>query len=176
MGERRYFPSDGLPMGEALDRGLAWLLETVQPEGATVSHHGDSLKVRDNRRLSFVPAGSAHNNVPVIVLDVASPRYRDKARHDEPMCVPLAPDELDRLEALLANRGHRVLGRWNGFPGTSGSLALDARLHPTMQAALDSYRAGCPAHGGSVFCNCGLRREGFARLVPLRAPRDVVLL
>ena len=59
---------------------------------------------------------------------------------------------------------------------TGGSLALGSTLHPSMQAARDSYHQGCAAHSGSVFCNCPLWREGFGRLIPLRDRREAVLL
>lgn len=168
---------DGLPLDEALDRGLDWLLRTEQPEGAVLSHHGDSLKCHDNRRLSFVPAGSRDGNCPVIVLEVRAPRRRETT-HDRPLASwGLAPHEIYDLVKRLNERGHDVTSTWNGFPASTGSVALgNDRLHPTMAAALANYRKGCAAHGGSVFCNCDLFREGFSRLKPLRSPREVVLL
>lgn len=169
--------NDGLPLEEALDRGLDWLLRTEQPEGAIVSHHGDSLKCHNNRRLIFVPAGSVDNRCPVIVLEVRAARRRETS-HDRPLATwGLAPHEMDHLTALLAERGHEVTSTWNGFPASSGSVALGKEsLHPTMAAALENYRKGCAAHGGSVFCNCDLFREGFTRLKPLRSPREVTTL
>lgn len=171
------FPSGGLPLGEALDRGLDWLLRTEQPEGAIVSHHGDSLKVADNRRLSFVPAGSADGRAPVIVLEVAAPRRRETS-HARPLAQwGLAPHEMDQLAAMLAERGHTVTSTWNGFPASSGSVALGGEsLHPTMAAALENYRLGCAMHGGTVFCNCKHWREGFARLKPLRNHSEAITL
>lgn len=175
--EARYYASDGLPMGEALDRGLTWLLRTEHKQGAIVSHHGDSLRVRDNRRLRFVPRGSVNNGCPVIVLEVAAP-HRRKATRDRPLAQwGLAPQEIDNLVALLAERGHEVTSRWNGFPATSGSVALGGtRLHPTMAAAIDNYHLGCAMHYGTVFCNCPHWREGFARLTGLRAKGEVTTL
>jgi hypothetical protein len=175
--EARYYQSDGLPMADALDRGLAWLFDTEQKPGAVVSHHGDSLRVRDNRRLTFVPRGSADNNAPVIVLEVAAP-HRRKTSGQRPLAQwGLAPDELDRLAELLEGRGHPVTSRWNGFPATSGSVALgNSRLHPSMRAAIENYHLGCALHYGTVFCNCALWREGFARLTPLRARNEVTTL
>lgn len=171
------WPSHGLPYDEALDRGLDWLLRTEQPDGAIVSHHGDCLTVQDNRRLSFVPAGSHSNRAPVIVLEVAAPRRRETS-HERPLSHwGLAPGETYDLVKRLQDRGHGVTGTWNGFPATSVSVALgNDRLHPTMAAALENYRLGCAAHGGSVFCNCPLWREGFARLKPLRTAREAITL
>lgn len=173
----RYYASDGLPLEAALDRGLDWLLRTEQKQGAIVSHHGDSLKVRDNRRLSFVPAGSADGRAPVIVLSVAAPRRR-KSTGARPLSQwGLAPQEIDGLVELLAARGHEVTSRWNGFPSDTGSVALGkTRLHPTMTAALENYRLGCAMHYGSVFCNCPHWREGFDRLTGLRARGEVSML
>jgi hypothetical protein len=175
--EARYYTSDGLPFEEALDRGLAWLFRTEHKQGAIVSHHGDSLKVRDNRRLTFVPQGSVDNRAPVVVLDVAAPRRR-KTTHDRPLGQwGLAPQEIDVLVELLADRGYPVTSRWNGFPASSGSVALgEARLHPTMLAAIEGYHAGCAMHYGSVFCNCPHWREGFSRLTGLRARNEVTTL
>lgn len=175
--QARYYTSDGLPLEEALDRGLAWLFRTEQKEGAVISHHGDSLKVRDNRRLSFVPAGSADGRAPVVVLSVAAP-HRRKATHDRPLSHwGLAPHEIWNLVKLLNERGHDVTSTWNGFPADTGSVALgNDRLHPTMAAALANYHAGCAQHYGSVFCNCPLFREGFARATPLRARGEITLL
>lgn len=172
-----YYQSDGLTMEVALDRGLAWLFDTEQKPGAVCSHHGDSLKVRDNRRLRFVPRGSVDNNAPVVVLDVAAPHRRQSTGARPLSHWGLAPDEIDRLAALLAERGHEVTSRWNGFPADSGSVALGAsRLHPSMAAAIDNYHLGCAMHYGSVFCNCLHWREGFARLEPLRARNEVTTL
>lgn len=172
--EARYYQSDGLPFEEALDRGLDWLFRTEQKEGAVLSHHGDSLKVRDNRRLSFVPAGSVDGRAPVIVLSVAAPRRREST-HDRPLSHwGLAPQEIYNLVGLLNARGHDVTSTWNGFPADTGSVALgNDKLHPTMAAALENYRLGCPVHYGSVFCNCAHRREGYDRLTGLRARHEV---
>lgn len=172
---RHYYASDGLPLEEALDRGLEWLFRTEHLEGAIVSHHGDALKVRDNRRLSFVPRGSADNRAPVIVLSVAAPRRRQPT-HDRPLAqYGLAPHEIWNLVKLLQDRGHDVTSTWNGFPSDSGSVALgNDRLHPTMARAIENYHLGCAMHHGSVFCNCPHWREGFTRLTPL-VPRDKVL-
>lgn len=174
----RYYQSDGLPLTDALDRGLAWLFRTEHKQGAIVSHHGDSLKVRDNRRLRFVPRGSVDNRAPVIVLEVAAPHRRDNRTFHRPLQQwGLAPQEIDVLTALLAERGHTVTSRWNGFPAASGSVALGgSHLHPTMQAAIDGYHLGCAMHYGSVFCNCLHWREGFARLTGLRAKNEVSTL
>jgi hypothetical protein len=45
-----------------------------------------------------------------------------------------------------------------------------------MQRALDNYRRGCSMHGGSVFCNCAMWRQGFNRLIPLRTRSEAVAL
>lgn len=171
------WPSGGLPYDVALTRGLDWLLRTEQPQGAIVSHHGDSLKVEHNRRLRFIPAGSRDNRAPVIVLEVAAPRRREST-HDRPLAQwGLAPHEIYDLVKRLQDRGHEVTSTWNGFPADSGSVALgNERLHPTMAAALENYHLGCAAHGGTVFCNCPLWREGFDRLKPLRSRAEVTTL
>lgn len=171
-----YYESDGLPLTEALDRGLAWLFTTEHPPGAMVFHLGDSLRVRDNRRLSFIPAGSRSGRAPVVVLEVAAPRKRRAAKFNDLQHVPLTPVEMDQLAALLEQRRHQIIDQWNGFPATGGSLALGTALHPSMLAALDRYRAGCPAHGGTVFCHCPLWTSGYERLVPLRTRSQAVVL
>lgn len=174
---RRHDAALGLEMGEALDRGLEWLFRTEQPPGAIVSHHGDSLPVTDNRRLSFIPQGSADGRSPVVVLDVARPHRRNATPARPLDHWGLAPQELDTLAGLLAARGYRVSSRWNGFPSTSGSVALGAAvLHPGMKAALDAYRKGCAMHGGTVFCQCPHWLEGFARLTPLRSHKKYITL
>ncbi|HEY9015591.1 MAG TPA: hypothetical protein VIM84_11075 [Gemmatimonadales bacterium] len=158
------------PLPEVLDRGLAWLFTTEHPAGAMVFHLGSALRCRDNRTLSFCPGGG-HNGVQAVVgIDVTSPTRRRHPRWGEVTHTPLAPDELDRLSLLLAERGYQEADRWNGFPATSGSIALAQPLHPSMQAALDRYRAGCAAHGGSVFCGCAQFQAGYDLLTPLRHP------
>jgi hypothetical protein len=170
------WPNRGLPLEEALDRGLDWLLRTEHKEGAVVSHHGDSLTCRDNRRLKFIPHGSATGRAPVIVLEVSVPRRR-QATHEQPLDQwGLAPGEIYHLVKLLQDRGHDVTSTWNGFPATSGSVALgNTRLHPTMEAAINAYHQGCAMHQGTVFCNCAHWREGFDRLTPLRTARECAL-
>lgn len=156
---------------EGLERGLAWLFTTEHPEGATVSHLGASLLCDGNRRLGFCPAGSQGR--PTITLEVAHPQPRRTPRWGEVSHVPLAPDELDRLSALLAARGYEEDHRWNGFPATTGSVAVAQELHPSMRAALERYRAGCRVHHGSVFCGCATWAAGYGRLAALHTLRPV---
>lgn len=172
MAETAPYRPNGLPMDEALDRGLAWLFTTDHPEGSMVFHLGDTLRVMHNRILGFMPSTHGKDGTPVVTLDVQTTQPR--GRSSTVPHTPLAPDELHRLAGMLADRGHEVVSQWNGFPHTTGSLALATPLHPSMRAALDRYRAGCPAHDGTVFCSCPLWREGYKRLVPLRSSREVL--
>lgn len=142
--------------------GLAWLFDTTQPDGAIVSHHGVTVGVGD-RRYRFIPRGAEDR--PVVVVDAVAVAGQDVA--------VLEPDELTELTGVLAELGHEVVDRWNGHPAGTGSLALAGAVQPSLLAALDRYHAGCPDHGGSVFCDCGWFRAGYRLLVmPLTSGAD----
>ena len=155
-------------LAQALERGLAWLYTDAHPAGSQVFHLGASLACRHNRTLSFVPGRSHERGGAVIVLEVTRPVRRTGSR-PYPSMVPLAPDELDRLERLLAQRGYSVTHRWNGFPATTGSLELAQPISSAMYAARTRYSQGCPLHPArSVFCSCPQWRAAYDLLIPLK--------
>lgn len=136
--------------------GLRWLYDTPQPDTAILQHHGQALASVGNRHLTFVPVGWAGRVVIVLNVTRIDVGERWPARN------PLRPDELDHLADLLDGMGETVLSRWNGHPHFNGSIALARRAHPTLAAAVQRYHAGCPAHGGSVFCRCPWYANGYA--------------
>jgi hypothetical protein len=143
----------------AVAAGLAWLFDTAQPAGAIVTHHGATL-VAGDRRYCFVPRGYAGH--AVVVVEVAKLNFDGRLRRHTAV---LEPDELAVLDGLLTEMGHEVVDTWNGHPGITGSVALARPVEPSLLAAVDRYRAGCPDHGGSVFCACGWYAAGNRLLV-----------
>lgn len=150
---------------DLLAAALRWLVDTEQPDGALLQHHGVTLPlVVDNRLVRVIPRSAEGH--PVIVVDVAN-RMRD---HQDVLLTRLQQGELDWWAGLLADLGVTVYHQWNGWPAATGSLALDVTVHPTLLAAVDGYLAGCPTHPGpgndaGVFCRCGWWAAGYQRLV-----------
>lgn len=156
--------TEHLPLAEALTAGLHWLYETEQPTDAWMQHHGQQIPVIDNRFLAFIP--TSDGGLPVIVIGVAMPTWKEGPRGDMVPANPLTPIELPRLAAELERRGYAVRSTWNGFPGATGSVGLVRPAHPSQVAAVDRYRSGCLEHPArSVFCECEAWRAGFGRAV-----------
>lgn len=135
--------------------GLRWLYDTPQPDTAILHHHGQRLPSVGNRHLDFTPVGWAGRVIIVLSVSHVDLGERWPARN------PLRTDELDQLADLLDGMGETVVHRWNGNPHISGSIALARRAHPTLDAAVRRYHAGCPDHGGSVFCRCSWYSTGY---------------
>jgi hypothetical protein len=150
---------------EVLAAGVRWLLHTEQPDDAILQHHGVTVQmVVDNRSIKLFPRGWGGH--PVIAVDVAS-QVRDE--HGR-LLTQLGRGELDVWQAVLTDLGVQVAHRWNGWPAPTGSLALAGQAHPSLLAAVDRYRAGCPDHPGltgntGVFCQCGWYQQGYEQLV-----------
>ncbi|MFH8581692.1 hypothetical protein [Streptomyces zaomyceticus] len=156
--------TDHLPLAEALTAGLHWLYETEQPDDAWMQHHGEQIPVIGNRFLAFVP--TSDGGLPVVVIGVVKPKWKEGPRGDMVPTNPLTPIELPRLAAELEQRGYAVRSTWNGFPGATGSVGLARPAHPSQVAAVKRYRAGCQEHPArSVFCECASWRAGFERAI-----------
>lgn len=144
-----------------LEAGLTWLYDTPQPEDAILQHHGVALPAVANRQLKFCPQGWAGH--PVVVIGVAHVQWDDPY---EPPKNPLAQGELQKLASMISRSP--IARTWNGHPGITGSIALTLPVHPSLRAAVDRYRAGCPEHD-SVFCTrthgCSWFREGNTKIV-----------
>jgi hypothetical protein len=157
-----------------LTAGLTWLYDTEQPDGAILHHSGESLPAEGNRRFSFIPAGGSRE--AIVVVDVAHVGWVDVDPWTKAPANPLGPGELERITDALAELGARVARTWNGYPATTGSLALVRPAHPTLLAAVDRYHAGClehPGYGrGDVFCDCDWYGHGNARVIRLRSRLD----
>lgn len=138
---------------DVLAAGLAWLYDTPQPDGAILQHHGASLPPVGNRWFRFIPSGWGGR--VVVVVDVAKVEWIDNGPNDlATPANPLEPDELDWLTCELAVLGVEVVHTWNGHPAITGSLALARPAHPSLLAAVERYRAGCPEHSGPL-CSWG---------------------
>lgn len=149
---------------DVLAAGLAWLYDTAQPDGAILQHHGASLPPVGNRRYRFIPAG--WDGRAIVVVEVANVEWTTQG-DQEVVANPLEPDELDRLTADLADLGAEVIHTWNGHPAITGSLALKRPAHPTLLAAVNRCRAGCPDHSGPLcsWAGCRWYPDGYARVV-----------
>ncbi|MFE3126742.1 hypothetical protein ACFXHD_25340 [Streptomyces hydrogenans] len=155
----RYLP--GTP--DALKAGLRWLFDTEQPDTAIVTHLGMAIPGAGNRWYGLCPSGA--DGQVVISVNVARVTW---ARDDQGSCPanPIAYGELAWLKGLLEHLGHTVTSTWNGFPGVSGSLALATAPHPSLTAAVDRYRAGCPRHPeAGVFCDCTAWQQAITAAV-----------
>lgn len=148
-----------------LRSGLAWLCDTEQPEMAVLQHHGEGLASLGNRGVRFIPSGWAGR--VVIVVDVTKVEYGTDPRARGPLN-PLTVGELGAFTGLLVDLGHTVVHTWNGHPAATGSLALAEPAHPSLQAAVFRYLAGCPRHR-TTLCRCGWYGEGHRHVIGVRA-------
>lgn len=149
-----------LPVDQ-LAAGLAWLFDTAQPDDAIVQHHGHASAAFGRRTYGFCPRG--HTGHPVISVDVVDTRWlSDEGR----WTATLYPGEVKQLAAVLTALGRHPVDTWNGHPAPTGSIELDDPIHPTLDAAVARYRAGCPDHPEqSVFCRCDRWRADWGRAV-----------
>jgi hypothetical protein len=135
---------------DVLRTGLDWLYSTEQPDDESiVSHHGINAPVVEGRRYRFVPSG--FQAAPVIVVNVVKPRYTGPLDNQR-LVNPLEPGELAALQAQIEQWGHEVGSSWNG-EGETGSVGLATRAHPSLLAALDRERKGCPDHPRQILCS-----------------------
>lgn len=128
---------------DVLTAGLTWLYDTVQPDGAIITHHGTGHRAGPRLRLGFVPMPD-----PVIVINIADAQYGEDL--DRTLKNPLTADEYTEVQILLAELGRPPIDRWNGAGCDSGSFRLTGPIHPTLAAAVEKYRAGCPVHPGPL--------------------------
>lgn len=129
--------------------GIDWLLHTDQPNDAWLQHHGMTAPAVDNLRLWFVPVGA--RGAPVVVVN------RDKYTYDErgEPNSPLTDDDMAVVQGAIQLAGATVQETWNGPPAITGSFGLAERANRALLEAVGRYLAGCPDHGGSVFCSHG---------------------
>lgn len=153
-------PDDRRPMKELtkaqwklLDREIAaatkWL-DSDQPEGAWITHHGISYKGKiEDLSMRLIP--QAVGGRPVFVFDV------------DDYTVRLTPEFVKRAEALVAKHAGLVSNRWNGilpdgYACSTVSIQPDRLAGKAVLRLVKTYSAGCPdheAHGhrkGDVFC------------------------
>jgi hypothetical protein len=149
---------------DTLRTGLDWLYSTEQTDdGSIVSHLGISAPVVDERRYRFIPSG--FHRAPVVVVNVFHPRYTGPLGN-QTLVNPLEPGELDRLRAQIEQWGHEVHSTWNG-EGETGSVGLAMPAHPSLLAALQRQREGCPEHRPQILCgwdDCPWYRTHTAKL------------
>jgi hypothetical protein len=118
----------------------------------------------DNRQFGFVPAGWGGR--AIVVVNIAKVEWSEGP--DLLPMNPLAPGELEsEIKFVLLGLGAEVVHTWNGHPGITGSLALARPAHPSLLAAVQRYRAGCPRHPGPLcsWDGCAWYSEGNAKVV-----------
>lgn len=146
--------------------GLNWLYTIEQDNSESiVSHHGINAPVVEGRRYRFVPSGFHPVKAPVIVVSVADPQYTGPITTRK-LVNPLEPGDLARLQAQLEFWGHDIHSSWNG-ESESGSVGLTAPAHPSLLAALERNRKGCPDHPKQILCSwdgCPWYRTHIAQL------------
>ncbi|WAJ48032.1 hypothetical protein OK015_28710 (plasmid) [Mycobacterium sp. Aquia_216] len=138
----------------ALRAGLRWLYATEQPAGALVERRGAKITTAD-RALRFLPLGLDGN--PLIVVDLLSVRWG--VGELSPPLNALPADELPTLATELAELAIPTSALH--YHGITGTIALDAPAHPSLQEAVHRYDRGCPWHHTQV-CEAPLRHGGKA--------------
>jgi len=154
---------------DTLQAGLEWLYTTEQDdEESIVSHHGINAPVVEGRRYMFVPSGFHPVAAPVIVVTVADPQYTGPLFHQK-LVNPLEPGEVAGLQAQMQEWGYEVHSRWNGEHET-GSVGLATPAHPSLLAALERQRKGCPDHPKQILCRWDGCPWWITHLAKLRRP------
>lgn len=145
--------------------GLNWLYTTEQADDESiVSHHGIYAPVVEGRRYGFIPSGARAR--PVIVVEVAKPRYNESLSNPK-LLNPLEPGEMAVLQARIETWEHEIDSCWNGDGYASGSVGLATPAHPSLLAALERQRKGCPDHPKQILCSwdgCPWHRTHIAKL------------
>lgn len=144
---------------DVLRAGMNWLTQTIQPSGA-LEGWGWAAPGADGRRVRFLPVG--YKERPVVIVDVAEPVYDA----DFEITNPLGGDvEASAWVTALHELGYRTAEIWN-WKGNTGSISVDVLLHPSLLAAVQRYRRGCPEHPEKrVFCECGWLAAGMRQVV-----------
>ncbi|EFG78444.1 hypothetical protein HMPREF0591_1651 [Mycobacterium parascrofulaceum ATCC BAA-614] len=138
----------------ALRAGLRWLYATEQPADALVERRGAKIATAD-RALRFVPVSGDGN--PLIVVDLLTVHWGVGA--SSPPLNALPPNELPVLASELARLGIPICALH--YHGITGTISLDAPVHPSLQAAVLCYDRGCPWHHTQV-CEAPIRDGGMA--------------
>lgn len=138
----------------ALRAGLRWLYATDQPPDALVERRGAKITTPD-RALRFLPLGLDDN--PLIVVDLLSVRWG--VGEFSPPLNALPADELPTLATELAELA--IPASALHYHGITGTIALDAPAHPSLQEAVHRYDRGCPWHHTQV-CEAPVRDGGQA--------------
>lgn len=153
---------------ETLAAGLAWMFDTVQPDGALCHHLGFTMAPGD-RYIGFIPDA----RFPIVTMSLAYPEYDGKGG----LTNPLTKQDVTALVGHLTGTGRVFRELWNGRGTETVSIALAGHVHPTLLAAVERYRNGCREHGGSVFCSrqqeppCSWFADGHRLLVKPSWPR-----
>lgn len=139
-------------LGESLAAGLSWF-EMEQPEAAIASHLGAHGGRTGGGRFGINVCPHTVHGYQSVVFRVAN-----KDRRANVLTNPITPAEVQQLRDIVA-AFVPVVDSWNGDhpEADSVSFGIDHGLHPSLERALANYRAGCPAHDGTVFCD---RRDG----------------
>lgn len=150
---------------DTLRAGLDWLYREQPDDASIVSHHGISSPVIDDRRYSFVPSGFHPVAAPVVIVSVSKPVYEGPLTRRE-LVNPLESNEVAVIEAQLREWGHEIHSSWNGKQ-ENGSIGLVTPAHPSLLAALERQRQGCPDHPKQILCGwdgCPWHRTHIAKL------------
>lgn len=155
---------------DTLQAGLDWLYTTEQDDpDSIVSHHGINAPVVEGRRYRFIPSGFHRAKAPVVVVTVADPQYTGPL-NNRTLVNPLEPGELAGLQAQIEAWGHAIHSSWNGAHET-GSIGLATPAHPSLLAALERNRQGCPDHPKQILCSWDGCPWNSTHIAKLRVPK-----
>lgn len=120
-----------------LAAGVRWLLNTGQPDGAILQHHGEQRRGTD-LTYSFCPIGPPHTPVVAVTNRTLN---------------ELSPELIKAVSIELARLGAPVSRQWTGGAQAMlwSSFGLAVPAHPSLVAAVDRYLAHCPKHQ-ALFC------------------------
>ncbi|MGV9816649.1 hypothetical protein ACWDTQ_32640 [Streptomyces cellulosae] len=157
------------PLQTILAAGLEWLYDVCQPDDSLLHGGSPTYHCFNGRKYYFAPSGPGGR--PVLVVNIAQPRYEDRPGRfgsEHVLANPLEKTELEELTAVLQKMGRRVHRTWNGHPSETGSVLLEDFPHASLVSAAFRYRSGCPIHR-SVFCSrekgCSWYADGHDKLV-----------
>jgi len=97
-------------------------------------------------------------NIRLFAVARDDPFGGERSGADWGWCYPRDPDVVRRSVAAWDPDTQDEPRGWHKRPGAN------------VRRAPRRYRAGCAAHGGSVFCGCAQFQAGYDLLTPLRHP------
>jgi len=128
-------------LSAAIARAISWL-DSAQPDGAWLSHHGIHYGRKVGRtELGFAP--EAARGRPVFIFTDDREHDGLTSRPDKPRWHGYSAEEVEELQALVEEYAE-IASTWNGESCVTYSVALVRNAGPGVWEAVAHYRSHSP--------------------------------